>query len=256
MNFANKIALVAGGTRGIGLDVATKLVEAGARCYITGRNEEDGQAAERQLGAAGRFIRCDVTEPRGVAELFQLIRREHGRLDLAVNNAGVTTSRASVANLDFAEWQRVLSINLYGPLLLMSEEIKLMSLHPGGAIVNVSSCAGLLGVADQSAYATSKAALNMLTQVAALECAEGNAERAPVRINAVCPGPTLGGMNSEERLKANPESTQHKLRVTALKRFANPGEISSAVLWLASDAASYVTGTVLAVDGGYSAGKF
>jgi NAD(P)-dependent dehydrogenase (short-subunit alcohol dehydrogenase family) len=131
-----------------------------------------------------------------------------------------------------------------------------MAVHAGASIVNVSSCAGLLGVAAQSAYSTSKAALNMLTQVCALECAETMPGRHQIRVNAVCPGPTLGGMNSQERLRANPEATQHKIQVTAMKRFASPQEIADTILWLLSDSSSYVTGIVLPVDGGYSAGKF
>ncbi|MEP3295687.1 MAG: SDR family oxidoreductase, partial [Pseudoruegeria sp.] len=124
-------------------------------------------------------------------------------------------------------------------------------------IVNVSSCAGLMGTATQSAYSSSKAALNMLTQVAALECATAdNDEHYPVRVNAVCPGPTLGGMNSEERLRANPESTKRKLQITAMKRFAQPDEITSSILFLLSDSSSYMTGTILPVDGGFSTGKF
>lgn len=257
MNFAGKIALVIGGTRGIGLDVSKKLIEAGCICYITGRNEDDGLTAQSMLGERCTFVRSDVTDEASVAALFEVIEGTHGRLDLAVNNAGVTSKHAFIRDMDFADWKRVLEINLLGPLLLLKHETNLMARHPGGAIVNVSSCAGLLGVARQSAYSTSKAALNMLTQVCAIESAmTDEPDRHPIRVNAVCPGPTLGGMNSEERLAANPESTRHKLQVTAMKRFAQPGEISSAILWLLSDASSFMTGTVLPVDGGYSAGKF
>jgi len=257
MNFTGKIALVVGGTRGIGFEVSKDLIQAGCICYITARSEDDGLAAQRLLGEHCTFIKSDVTDEASVIELFQIINQQHGRLDLAVNNAGVTSKHTPVRDLNIADWQRVLKINLLGPLLLMKHEINLMSKHAGGSIVNVSSCAGLLGVANQSAYSTSKAALNMLTQVCAIECAEGAAPGChPIRVNAVCPGPTLGGMNSEERLKANPESTKHKLQVTVMKRFANASEISSAVLWLLSDSSSFVTGTVMPVDGGYSAGKF
>ncbi|WDR34992.1 SDR family oxidoreductase [Pseudomonas serboccidentalis] len=257
MNFNAKIALVVGGTRGIGFDVSQKLIDAGCICYITGRNEDDGLTAQSRLGENCTFIKSDVTDEASVIELFRIINDKHGRLDLAVNNAGVTSRHAPIRDMDFPDWKRVLEINLLGPLLLLKHETNLISRHAGGSIVNVSSCAGLLGVAKQSAYSTSKAALNMLTQVCAIECAEeALPERHSIRVNAVCPGPTLGGMNSEERLKANPESTKHKLQVTAMKRFANPGEISAAILWLLSDASSFVTGTVMPVDGGFSAGKF
>jgi NAD(P)-dependent dehydrogenase (short-subunit alcohol dehydrogenase family) len=256
MNFNQKIALVAGGTRGMGLNVAKRLIEQGATCYITGRNTSDGTSAAHQLGERCHFIQGDVSDEDSVTNLFRTILERHGRLDLAVNNAGITAKHAEVRDLNAADWKRVLSVNLIGPLLLMKQEIRMLSQHEGGAIVNVSSCAGLLGVPKQSAYSTSKAALNMLTQVCALECANPPPPRHRIRINAVCPGPTLGGMNSEERLKANPESTDHKLAVTAFKRFAEPDEITSAILFLLSDASSYITGTVMPVDGGFSAGKF
>ncbi|MBI0325743.1 SDR family NAD(P)-dependent oxidoreductase [Burkholderia plantarii] len=258
MTFNTKVALISGGTRGIGLNVAQTLVKDGVFCYVTGRNEEDGQRAQALLGGTdhARYVATDVTDERAVDALFDQIETRHGRLDLAVNNAGVTTRRAAVRELDLGEWKRVLDINLLGPLLLMSREIRLMSRREHGAIVNVSSCGGVLGQPRQSAYSTSKAALNMLTQVAAIESANPPDGQHVVRVNAVCPGPTLGGMNTEERLRANPESTREKIQSTALKRFANPEEITSAILWLLSDTASYVTGTLLAVDGGFAAGKF
>jgi len=257
MNLSGQVALVTGGTRGIGLDTAKKLIESGCVCYITGRNEDDGTVASNLLGDRCIFIQNDATDELSVTELFKEIYDTHNRLDFAVNSVGVTSKHAEIRDLDFDAWKKVLETNLIGPLLLMKEEINLISKHPGGAIVNVSSCAGLLGVAKQSAYSTSKAALNMLTQVGALECAvEIEPGRHSIRVNAVCPGPTLGGMNSEERLKANPESTQHKIQVTAMKRFAKADEISAAILWLLSDQSSYMTGTIIPVDGGFSAGKF
>ncbi|MCJ8507157.1 SDR family oxidoreductase [Rhizobium lemnae] len=254
-DFEGKIILVAGGTRGIGLTVSRSLIDRGAFCYVTGRNASDGEEAERQLGANSRYVQADVTDEKAVSALFQLIEQQHGRLDGAVNNAGVTTKRASVRELDLAEWKRVLDINLVGPLLLMSREIPLLSRHEGGSIVNVSSCGGILGQPRQSAYSTSKAALNMLTQVAAIECAKPETGHV-VRINAVCPGPTLGGMNTEERLRANPASTEEKIQSTAMKRFAAPEEVSASILWLLSNQSSYVTGSLLSVDGGFTAGKF
>ncbi|EMT5587327.1 TPA: SDR family oxidoreductase [Providencia stuartii] len=256
MSYNGKIALISGGTRGIGLNISKRLIQQGAFCYITGRNEDDGLLAQKELGPNSRFIKMDVTDEKAVDELFSIIKSEHGRLDFAVNNAGITTKRALVRELDIKEWKRVLDINLIGVLNLMSYQIKLMSCNEHGSIVNVSSCGGIQGQPRQSAYSTSKAALNMLTQVAAIECANPEEEQHVVRINAVCPGPTLGGMNTEERLKANPASTEEKIQSTAMKRFANPEEITSAIFWLLSEESSYVTGSLLSVDGGFIAGKF
>ncbi|MGJ0639292.1 SDR family NAD(P)-dependent oxidoreductase [Xenorhabdus bovienii] len=256
MLFSGKIALISGGTRGIGFNVSKKLIEEGAFCYITGRNEKDGLLAETVLGENARYVPTDTTDEKEVDNIFHLIDSNHGRLDLAVNNAGVTTKRASVRELDIKEWHRVIDINLMGSLMMMSRQIALMSKTEGSSIVNVSSCAGVLGQPRQSAYSTSKAALNMLTQVAAIECANPPEGQNIIRVNAVCPGPTLGGMNTEERLRANPESTQEKIQSTAMKRFANPEEITATIIWLLSSQSSFVTGSLLAVDGGFTAGKF
>ncbi len=256
MNFDGKVVLVAGGTRGIGLDVSKRLVAEGAFCYITGRNLDDGKYAQQLLGSNSHYVSTDVTDETAVDALFDLIVKSHGRLNLSVNNAGITTKRATVQELDLCEWKRVLETNLIGPLILMSRQIELMSCCEGSSIVNVSSCGGIQGQPRQSAYSTSKAALNMLTQVAAIECANPPPGQYVVRINSVCPGPILGGMNTEERLRANPESTQQKIQSTAMKRFANPEEVSATIIWLLSNQSSYVTGTLLSVDGGFSAGKF
>lgn len=254
--FAGKIAMVSGGTRGIGFNVSQRLVNEGAFVYVTGRNAEDGQKAQEKLGDNARYISVDMTNEHAVDELFAVIEREHGRLDLAVNNAGITTKRASVSELNLDEWKRVLDVNLIGALIPMSRQIRLMSSGDGGSIVNVSSCGAILGQPRQSAYSVSKAALNMLTQVAAIECGSPSEGEQVVRVNAVCPGPTMGGMNTEERLAANPEATQEKLRNTALHRFAQPEEICAAIIWLLSDQSSFATGSLLSVDGGFSAGKF
>lgn len=256
MKFKGKVALVSGGTRGIGLNVSQKLIAEGAFCYITGRNKDDGCLAQEMLGENARYVQLDVTDEQAIERLFELILSEHGRLDLAVNNAGITTKRASVRDLDVKEWTRVLDINLIGPLMLMSKQIKMMSLNEQGSIVNVSSCGAILGQPRQSAYSTSKAALNMLTQIAAIETATPETGEYVVRVNAVCPGPTMGGMNTEERLRANPEATAEKIKNTAMQRFAEPEEVTASIMWLLSEEASYVTGTLLSVDGGFTAGKF
>jgi len=120
----------------------------------------------------------------------------------------------------------------------------------------VSSCAGVMPMANQAAYVASKTALNALTQVAAMENACDSESRFAVRVNALAPGPTLGGMNSPERLAAHPENTQRKRDVTAMKRFAQPEEIADAIVFLLSKRSSYITGTVLSADGGYHIGKF
>ncbi|WP_028303034.1 SDR family NAD(P)-dependent oxidoreductase [Oceanospirillum maris] len=257
MDFSNKVVLVAGGTRGIGLTVAKALIDKGAICYITGRKIEGGLLAREYLGDNCIYIQNDATDENSVRELSTKIEKDHGSLNFAVNCVGATGNHQPIRDFKFDDWRQIFDSNLIGPLLLLREEIKLIEGNVNGAIVNVSSCGGILGTENQSAYSSSKAALNMLTQVCALECSIPKENgRNTIRINAVCPGPTLGGMNSKERLEANPESTKRKMQITALKRFADPQEIASTILFLLSEDSSYMTGSVLPVDGGFSAGKF
>lgn len=256
MIFKNKLSLVVGGTSGIGLATARLLSERGARVVITGRNKEKGQDALTELSGNVDFIACDTTKPDQILSLFEVMFARHGVLDYAVNNAGITAPRASIADVDTDAWVNVINTNLNGTLHCLKYELQHLRQRPGGAIVNVSSCAGVVPIPNQAAYSVSKAGINNLTRVAAMENAQHIEDRYSVRVNAVAPGPTLGGMNSPERLKANPQATQQKLDVTAMKRMAEPDEIAHAILFLLSDASSYVTGTVLDVDGGYQSGKF
>lgn len=256
MKFNNKIGLITGGTNGIGFEVAKRLAAVGARLIITGRDVGRGQAAEQALKGRARFIACDLTCDTQIEALFERIEADDGRLNFAVNNAGITAPRAPVRDIDVAAWRTVIDTNLTGTLLCLKYELHMIARTDGGAIVNVSSCAGVQAMADQAAYSVSKAALNCLTQVAAIESAICTKDRYHVRVNAVAPGPTLGGMNTPRQLAANPEVTRRKLGVTAMKRMADPGEIAEAIIFLLSDRASYITGTVLDVDGGYNSGKF
>lgn len=256
MKFKEKVILITGGTHGIGLILAKQLIADGATVVISGRSESKGNSAISELGGDGVFIPCDISQPQDVDRLFDQVISQFGRLHLAVNNAGVTSSRAPVSNIDMDNWRQTVDINLTGTLMCMKHEINLISRQPGGSIVNVSSCAGVTPIPGQAAYSASKAALNCLTQVASIECAVDSDSGHMVRINAVAPGPTLGGMNTPERLAANPDATRQKLSVTSMKRMARPEEVVSAIRFLLSDESSYMTGTVLDVDGGYSSGKF
>ncbi|MDT8926124.1 MULTISPECIES: SDR family NAD(P)-dependent oxidoreductase [Pseudomonas] len=256
MQFEEKTVAVTGGTNGIGLEVAQRLVAQGARVVVLGRSLEKGRAAMALLGERASFIACDVAEAGAVRDAFCEIETRFGGLDHAVNAAGVTAPYAPVADLQPQDWDRVMRINLHGPLYCLQQELRLIGQRAGGAIVNVSSCAGVMAMPNQAAYVASKAALNALTQVVAMESATDRDGRHAVRVNAVAPGPILGGMNSPERLAASPANTQRKINATAMKRFGEAGEVADAVLFLLSANASYITGSVLSVDGGYHIGKF
>ncbi|WP_338001255.1 SDR family oxidoreductase [Pseudomonas brassicae] len=256
MEWKGKNIVITGGSSGIGLVLAQRLVEAQARVVLLGRSEEKGRAALETLSGDVDFIACDVADATAVQAAFGALQRRLGGLDHAVNAAGVTAPYAPISELNPADWARVMTINSHGPLYCLQQELRLISAKPGGSIVNVSSCAGVVPMPYQAAYVASKAALNALTQVAAMENACDGHGRHAVRVNAVAPGPTLGGMNTPERLQANPSGTQRKIAVTAMKRFAQPQEVADAVLYLLGGASSYITGTILSVDGGYHIGKF
>lgn len=254
-DFSGKVCLVTGGTSGIGACVSERLVEAGARLIVFGRDEIKGASFANRLGSACHFIQCDVADSLQIRQAFAQIARDYGRLDCAFNNAGVTAKYETMADSCDDDWERVININVNGTYRCIKHELQMMLTHGDGVIVNTSSCAGVMPIGNQAAYVASKQAINAMTQVAAIE----NADLEPggcIRINAVAPGPIMGGMNSEERLLAAPENTQRKINVTAMKRFGVADEVTNAVLWLLSDQSSYVTGIIMPVDGGYAAGKF
>ncbi|WP_400770684.1 SDR family NAD(P)-dependent oxidoreductase [Methylosinus sporium] len=253
--FAGKTSLVVGGTTGLGFEIAKKLVALRSRVVIMGRQKEKGEAAAASLGDQVQFIECDIGDSRRVDDAFDALA-ERFELHFAVNNAGVTGLHAPIRGMDPCDWDRLIQVNCSGPFYCLRREIELIRHGAGGAIVNVSSCAGRLAIPNQAAYVSSKAALNILTQVAAIENATDHDGGFAVRVNAVAPGPILGGMNTVERLAANPESTKRKIAVTAMKRFARPEEVVDSIIYLLGPGAAYITGAVLDVDGGYHAGKF
>lgn len=252
--FSNKVALVTGGTGGMGLVVARMLRSEGAHVIICGRNVEKGLQL-RENGEIAQFLQCDVSDPESVHTMVDQVVRKHGRIDCAFNNAGISPQHALVADSSTDEWKRVLDVNLNGIYYCMRAEISAMR-RLGGSIVNNSSVAGVMAIPGQAAYVASKFAVVGLTQAAAIEYARADESGAAIRVNAVAPGPISGGMNNERALALHPERTKRKVGATAMHRFGEPEEVAAAVLWLLSDAASYLTGTVLPVDGGATAGKF
>ena len=257
--FEGRGALVTGGTDGMGLMVARQLAAEGARLVICGRDQAKGEAAVLDIVALGgdvRFLACDVTRPADVERMVAEAGEWLGGVDKVFNNAGVTAKRGLVGDSSLDDWQHVLNVNLHGMYLCMRSELKQMSAGKGGAIVNNSSLAGITAIAGQCAYVASKFGVVGLSQAAAIEYAVATPTRAAVRVNVVAPGPILGGMNSVANLEANPEHTARKIGATAMRRFGRPEEVASTVLWLLSDESSYMTGAVIPIDGGASAGKF
>jgi 3alpha(or 20beta)-hydroxysteroid dehydrogenase len=233
-----RTALITGGARGQGAAHGRRLAEEGAAVLLGDVLEEAGEATAEALRADGhdvRFRRLDVTSPADWAAAIQAA----GRLDVLVNNAGVVRVAPIVDESDDG-WQATMAVNATGVFYGMRAAIPVMQRAGSGSIINIASIYGPVGAPGYVAYTASKGAVIAMTKVAALEHA-----RDRIRVNAICPGPVRTPMSEEEG--------DASVDVTPLRRRAEPGEISSAVAFLASDDAVYVTGAELAVDGGYLA---
>ena len=242
-----KAALVTGGGSGLGRASAIALARAGATVTVADVDEEGGKETVtlvfEEAGGDADFVRADVTQADEVEAMVHKTVARWGRLDCALNNAGTTGVSAPTADHTLEDWNRAIALNLTGVFLCLKYEIPAMLEH-GGAIVNMASGAGLVGFAGLPAYVASKHGVVGLTRAAALEYASQG-----LRVNAICPGSTrtpmlegfMGGDEQVERMMT---------RAVPLGRLGRPEEIADAVVWLCSDAASFVVGHALAVDGG------
>ena len=238
MRLAGKRALITGGARGQGAAHGRRLAEEGAAVLLCDVLEEEGQAHARELREAGldvHFLRLDVTS----AEDWSAAVSHVGQLDILVNNAGVVRV-APIADETDDGWSTTMAVNATGVFYGMRATIPALRRNGGGSIINIASIYGPVGAPGYVAYTASKGAVIAMTKVAALEHAQDH-----IRVNAICPGPVRTPMSEEEG--------DASVDVTPLRRRAEPGEISSAVAFLASDDAVYITGAELAVDGGYLA---
>jgi NAD(P)-dependent dehydrogenase (short-subunit alcohol dehydrogenase family) len=246
--FQGKVALVTGGTSGIGKATAIEFARAGAKVVLTGRREKEGAevvAEIKKLGGEAAFVRADAAKEADVQGMIKFAVDKFGKIDIAFNNAGVEWA-GPLEKATEAEYRRIFDINVWGVLNSMRHEIPVMLKNGGGAIVNTSSVAGHVGLAQVSVYIASKHAVEGLTKSVALEFAKQN-----IRINAVAPGAIATEMFDRfagDELRDQIVSTIPVARVGAAE------EIAAAVLYLSSDAAKFTTGTSLVVDGGYVAG--
>jgi NAD(P)-dependent dehydrogenase (short-subunit alcohol dehydrogenase family) len=247
-----KVALVTGGASGIGRATALTFVREGAKLVIADMNADGGQQTVHMIqenGGEATFVQVDVSSATAVEAMISTTVETYGRLDCAHNNAGIgSRPRVLLHELHEESWDRVLSINLKGVWLCMKYEITQMLKQGGGAIVNTASIMGLVGSWSRSgAYNASKHGVVGLTKTAALEYAQSG-----IRVNAVCPGYIRTPL-IEEALTSNPEMEAQIVARHPVGRMGNPEEIAEAVVWLCSDAASFVTGHTMTVDGGYVA---
>jgi NAD(P)-dependent dehydrogenase (short-subunit alcohol dehydrogenase family) len=245
--FKGKVALVTGGTSGIGKATAIAFARAGAKVVLSGRREKEGAevvAEIKKLGGDAAFVRADVAKDADVKAMVDFTVEKFGRLDIAFNNAGIEW-KGTLDQATEAEYRRIFDINVWGLLNSMRHEIPIMLKNGGGAIVNTSSIAGHVGLGGVSVYIASKHAVEGLTKSAALEFAKQN-----IRINAVAPGPIATEMWDRFAGDARDQIAS----TVPVQRVGASEEIAAAVLYLASDAAKFTTGTSLVVDGGFIAG--
>ncbi|NUP98706.1 MAG: SDR family oxidoreductase [Armatimonadetes bacterium] len=244
-----RVAIVTGGSKGLGKAIGLGLAEAGATVVYASRDQAACEAAaadnQAHCGRAGLCLAVDVTSPDSVAAMVAEVQERCGRIDILVNSAGINI-RHPIEEFSPADYRQVVETNLTGSWLCCRAVAPLLKAQRRGAVINLGSALGAVGLAERSAYCSSKAAIGGLTRALALEWAPYG-----VRCNAICPGPFLTEMNRP--LLAQPEKARGLLERTALNRWAELHEIRGAALFLASDAASYVTGTELFVDGGWTA---
>jgi NAD(P)-dependent dehydrogenase (short-subunit alcohol dehydrogenase family) len=246
--FEGKVALVTGGTSGIGRATAIEFARSGAKVVLSGRREKEGAqvvAEIKKLGGEAAFVRADVAKEADVKAMVKFTVDKFGKIDIAFNNAGAEW-KGPLDQATEAEYRRVFDTNVWGVLNSMRHEIPMMLKNGGGAIVNTSSVAGHVGLAQVSVYIASKHAVEGLTKSAALEFAKKN-----IRINAVAPGPIATEMFDRF---ADDTLRDQIIAITPVGRIGASEEIAAAVLYLASDAAKFTTGTSLVVDGGFIAG--
>jgi NAD(P)-dependent dehydrogenase (short-subunit alcohol dehydrogenase family) len=246
MRLQGKVALITGGASGMGRSEATIFAREGARVVVADVLEAEGKAVANAIGDAARFVKLDVTNEAAWQAAIAFAERELGKLDLLVNNAGISgTYQPDLTNTE--AWDKVMDINAKGVFLGMKHAVPALKRAGGGAIVNISSISGFTGQHGvHMAYNASKGAVRIMTKSAAVQWAIDN-----IRVNSVHPG-FLPAMRTSVG-SANPEWRAKVLRSVPMKREGRVEEVAHAVLFLASDEASYITGTELVVDGGFLA---
>lgn len=239
----DRVAIITGGASGIGVATAKLFVSEGAKVVLVDLNEEKGKAFQEELqaqGAEALFVKANITSEEEVANVFKETTNKFGKVDTVFNNAGIGRVHSS-HDLDYSEWRNTVNVDLDGVFLVAREAIRGMLESGGGTIVNTASMYGWVGSPGSAAYNAAKAGVINLTRSLALEYAEKN-----IRINALCPGFIDTPIIPEE-------SKKELSSITPMKRLGKAEEMAKAVLFLASDDSSYMTGNSLTVDGGYTA---
>ena len=246
--FQDKVALVTGGNSGIGRAAACAFGREGAKVVIAARREKEGAEVVNEIeskGGEALFVKTDLMVSAEIDRLFATIQKKYGQLNYAFNNAGVWPAMKRAANYTLEEFDAVMNINVKAVWRCMKHEIPMMTNAGGGAIVNCSSVAGWTGQEGTSLYTASKHAVIGLTRAAAVEFGRKN-----IRINAICPGITETPMVERQIAEGGEAMKKAMLDMTPLGRFGKPEEIAGSVLFLCSDAASFITAKSIVVGGG------
>ncbi len=249
ISFENQVALVTGAASGIGLATAKAFAQSGASVALADWNEKAVRSAAEELAGQGHktlAIRCDVADDAQVEAMVDQTVAAFGRLDAAYNNAGVQNELAEAADQTREDFDRVVGINLRGVWSCMKFELRQMRKQGSGTIVNCSSLGGLVGSPERGIYHAAKHGVLGFTKSAALEYAARG-----IRINAICPGLIQTPMSDQMVAAGQGEALKEMEKSIPMGRVGRPEEIAHAVLWLCSDAASYVTGQSISVDGGF-----
>jgi NAD(P)-dependent dehydrogenase (short-subunit alcohol dehydrogenase family) len=244
----NSVVLITGGLTGIGRAAAVAFAKKGAKVVVAGRRDEVGKALVkelRSLGSEAEFINADVRKEDDVRALVDKTVARFGRLDVAVNNAGTEGQVGPITDQTAESYAATFDTNVLGVILSMKHEVRAMQRNGGGSIVNISSTYGHEGAAGASVYVGSKHAVEGITKSVALEIAKSG-----IRVNAVAPGPTDTGMLT--RFTGTPENKAALMRTVPMDRLGLSEELANAIVFIASDEASFITGHVLNVDGGKS----
>ena len=250
--FDGKVALVTGGSAGIGKATALQFAREGARVVIAARRVDAGEQTVSEIRDAGGeaiFVRTDVSRTEDVKNMVAAAVSTYGRLDYAFNSAGIVLDRGRTHEHTLEDWDETIGINLKGLWLCVKYEVVVMLEQGGGAIVNDASTSGLVGGMDRMAYRVSKAGVIMISRTAAMEYA-----RQGIRVNCVCPG-AIRTATFDRMIAGDPGLLERASAQEEMGRVGQPEEVAECVVWLCSDAASFVNGHAMPIDGGFMAGR-